>query len=53
MWDAGAKTQITPRFAELLESTASTAKYVHWDSTRGFHSLDAQGSKERPTRGAA
>ena len=44
MWEAGAKTQLTARFAQLLESTQSTARYVHWDSKQGFHSLDAPAS---------
>ena len=44
MWDAGAKSQLSPKFVETLESIESTATYAHWDSQRGFYSLDELGS---------
>ena len=39
-WDAGGRTQLTPRFAEFLESTQSSIAYWNWDSERGFVSGD-------------
>lgn len=35
-WDAGGKTQLTPRFVEFLESTQSTIQYWNWEPERGF-----------------
>ena len=35
-WDAGGRTQLTPRFAKLLESTQSSIEYWNWDSENGF-----------------
>ena len=35
-WDAGGRTQLTPRFAKLLETTQSTIEYWNWDSEHGF-----------------
>jgi len=35
-WDAGGKTQITPRFAEFLESLQTKITYWNWDAERGF-----------------
>jgi hypothetical protein len=37
MWDAGAKTQLTPRFVEFLESRGPNITMVQWDQERGFH----------------
>ena len=39
-WDAGGKTQLTPQFAELMESTQSSIAYWDWDADRGFFSND-------------
>ena len=35
-WDAGGRTQLTPRFVELLESTQSSIAVWGWDAERGF-----------------
>ena len=35
-WEAGGKTQLTPEFVELLESTSSTITIWGWDPERGF-----------------
>ena len=37
-WDAGGKTQLTPSFAEFLESLESDAMAWYWDEERGFTS---------------
>ena len=39
-WDAGGKTQLTPQFVELMESTQSSIAYWDWDADRGFFSND-------------
>lgn len=39
-WDAGGKTQLTPRFVEFLESAETTIKYWTWDAQRGFYGSD-------------
>jgi len=39
-WDAGGKTQLTPQFVELMESTQSSIAYWDWDPDRGFFSND-------------
>ena len=56
-WDAGGKTQLTPRFVKLLESTQSNIAYWTWDSERGFFRTDdvadveaAGGRKDEPDR---
>ncbi len=46
MWDAGAKTQLTPSFVRLLESTQSNITRVYWDSERGFYPLTESRSEE-------
>ena len=35
-WDAGGRTQVTPRFAKLIESTQSSIAYWTWESGHGF-----------------
>jgi hypothetical protein len=47
-WDAGGRTQLTPRFAELLESTQSSIAYWGWDAERGFFQHD-EWSDRAPT----
>ena len=39
-WDAGGKTQLTPDFVELIESTPSTLTTWGWDAQAGFISFD-------------
>jgi hypothetical protein len=39
-WDAGGKTQLTPRFAETLESTQSSIRYWTWEAGRGYVGSD-------------
>jgi hypothetical protein len=39
-WDAGGKTQLTPDFVELVESTKVTMKVWGWDASVGFKTLD-------------
>ena len=39
-WDAGGKTQITPRFAEYLESIQPTITNFNWEAGRGFFFSD-------------
>ena len=36
MWDADAKTQLTPQFAQFLESRPPNIKGVSWDPERGY-----------------
>ena len=35
-WDAGGKTQLTPEFVRLIESTESTAMLWNWEKGKGF-----------------
>ncbi len=35
-WDAGGKTQLTPEFVELIESTQSKSTRWSWDDEKGF-----------------
>lgn len=35
-WDAGGKTQLTPEFVRLVESTKVTMRAWDWDKTVGF-----------------
>ena len=35
-WDAGGKTNLTPRFVKFMESTQSNIAPINWDSERGF-----------------
>ena len=35
-WDAGGKTQLTPEFVELIESTQSKITRWSWDDEKGF-----------------
>ena len=35
-WDAGGKTQLTPEFVELIESTASNITRWTWEKGKGF-----------------
>ncbi len=35
-WDSGGKTQLTPHFVELLESTQSDTTTWGWEPGRGF-----------------
>ncbi len=35
-WDAGGKSQLTPEFVELVESTPSTMSTWTWDAEQGF-----------------
>ena len=42
-WDHGGRTQLTPRFAEFLESTQSSIEYWNWDAERGFFGGDKMG----------
>ncbi len=39
-WDAGGKTQLTPEFVALVESTNSTMTTWHWDADRGFKAME-------------
>jgi hypothetical protein len=39
-WDAAGKTQITPRFAEYLESIQPTINLFNWEAERGFFASD-------------
>ena len=39
-WDAGGRTQVTPRFANLIESTQSNIVYWTWESGHGFVGSD-------------
>ena len=41
-WDAGGKTQLTPHFVDLVESTQSTIAVYQWDPGKGFHAPDAR-----------
>ncbi len=54
MWEAGAKSQLTPRFAERLESTQSKMAFVNWDAQRGFFHDDTSVGKRisEPDRSA-
>ncbi len=42
-WDAGGRTQVTPRFAKLIESTQSSIAYWTWESEHGFVGADKLG----------
>ena len=35
-WDAGGRTQLTPRFVDFLESRQSTIRYWNWQAEGGF-----------------
>ena len=52
MWDAGVKTQLTPSFVRLLESTQSNSTRVYWNSERGFYPLTGSrtDAPENPTQ---
>ena len=39
-WDAGGRTQVTPRFAKLIESTQSSIAYWTWEAGHGFVGAD-------------
>lgn len=39
-WDAGGKTQLTPEFVSLLESTESTITTWGWEPEKGFIQTD-------------
>jgi hypothetical protein len=41
-WDAGGRTQLTPEFVALLESTETDIALWGWDDTRGYHVLDRE-----------
>ena len=41
-WDAGGKTQLTPEFVELIESTRSTSTRWGWEDGRGVLQDTAQ-----------
>jgi hypothetical protein len=40
-WDAGAKTQLTPSFVDLIESTQSGMSVWGWEQGRGFVTYEA------------
>jgi len=40
-WDAGAKSQLTQRFAEFLESVQPSLTYWSWEAGRGFFGSDS------------
>ena len=40
-WDAGGRTQLTPRFVALVESTHSGIAVYQWDAEKGFYAPDA------------
>ena len=42
-WDAGARTQLTPQFVELIESTTPEVTIWRWEVGRGFLSADDSG----------
>ena len=42
-WDAGGRTQLTPEFVTLLESTTSKATTWAWTAEEGFVSLEMPG----------
>ncbi len=42
-WDAGGRTQVTPRFVKLIESTQSSIAYWTWESGNGFVGADKLG----------
>ena len=42
-WDAGGRTQLTPEFVELVESTTSKATTWAWTPEQGFASLEMPG----------
>ena len=44
LWDAGMKTQLTPEFVSLVESTPTTMTVWDWDVERGFHSVSPSGN---------
>jgi hypothetical protein len=44
LWDAGMKTQLTPEFVSLVETTAPTMTGWDWDAERGFHSMGRLGN---------
>jgi len=39
-WEAGGKTQLTSRFAELMDSTQTTIRYWNWDPKLGYVGSD-------------
>jgi hypothetical protein len=39
-WDGSGKTQITPQFAEYLESIQPTIRLFNWDAERGYFASD-------------
>ena len=39
-WEAGGRTQLTPRFVEFLESIQSDMTAWSWDKDRGYFSDD-------------
>lgn len=39
-WDAGGRTQLTPEFVELVESTPPTLTIYSWDVEKGFYSVE-------------
>ena len=45
-WDAGGRTQLTPGFVELLESTATDISVWGWDSSKGYHALNQDEPQE-------
>jgi hypothetical protein len=42
-WEAGGRTQLTPEFVALVESTTSTATTWGWTAEQGFVSILVQG----------
>jgi len=38
-WDAGGRTQLTPEFVELLESTKPDVALWDWNTAKGYHVL--------------
>ena len=42
-WDAGGRSQLSPAFAELVESTPLDIRAVDWSSERGFFQSDWTG----------
>ena len=45
-WDAGARTQLTPQFVKLIESTTSNMTEWKWEQGKGFASVDRDGQPD-------
>ena len=39
-WEAGAETQLTPEFVDLVESRKSRSVRWDWDEERGSYAMD-------------